>query len=74
MDTLTDPRLDTWTQRRVALDKLALMRVYRASICGCQRCNDADRIEELDALITRAIEAVEELTEACSTRPVLVSG
>ena len=74
MDTLTDPRLHAWTQRRVALDKLALMRVYRASICGCQRCGDADRIEELDALITRAVEAIAELSDQICTRSVLVDG
>jgi len=71
---MSDPRLDAARQRRATLDKLALMRVYRASICGCTRCGDADRIEELDALIARAVEAVDELTEVCATRPVLVNG
>lgn len=71
---MDDPRPRARTQRRSALDKLALMRVYRASICGCPSCGDADRIEELDALIARAVEAVQELTEVCATRPVLVSG
>jgi len=60
----TDPRFALRQQRRAALDKLALMRVYRASICGCLRCNDLDRAEELDALIARAVEAVQELTDA----------
>jgi len=65
MTTLTDPGLlDAWGQRRVALDKLACLRVWRASICGCLRCNDLDRAEELDALIARCVEAVDELTDA----------
>ena len=72
--TLTDPRMDAWTRRRVTLDKLAVMRCWRASMCDCSRCGNADRIEEIDALIQRAVEAVQELTEVCSTRPVLVSG
>ena len=73
MTTLTDHGLlDAWGQRRVALDKLALMRVYRASICGCLRCGDLDRAEELDALIARCVEAVDELTDAI-TDGVLVS-
>ena len=73
MTTLTDHGLlDAWGQRRVALDKLALMRVYRASICGCLRCGDLDRAEELDALIARCVEAVDELTDAI-TDGVLVN-
>lgn len=72
--TLADPRLHAWTQRKAAIEKAALLRMYRASMCGCSRCDDADRIEELDALIARAVEAIDELTEVCATRPVLVSG
>jgi len=63
--TLTDPGLlDAWKQRKVAVEHLALLRLYRHSLCGCSRCGDADRIEELDALIARAVEAVDELTDA----------
>jgi len=71
---MSDLRQDAWTQRKVAVEKAALLRMYRASLCGCTRCNDADRIEELDALITRAVEAIAELSEVCATMPVLVSG
>ena len=52
--TLLDPRLALWRQRKVTTEKLATLRMYRASMCGCSRCNDSDRIEELDALIHRA--------------------
>jgi len=71
---MADPRLHAWQQRKIAVEKLALLRMYAHTLCGCTRCNDTDRIEELAALITRAVEAVAELSEACSTRPVLVSG
>ena len=61
---MPDPRLHAWQQRKIAVEKLALLRLYRHSMCGCLRCGDADRIEELDALIARAVEAVDELTDA----------
>jgi len=70
----TDPRVHAWQQRKIAVERVALLRMYAHTLCGCQRCGDADRIEELAALIACAVEAVDELTEACSTRPVLVSG
>ena len=68
--TLLDPRLALWRQRKVTLEKLATLRMYRASMCGCQRCNDSDRIEELDAMIRRAVEAVDEITNRiCEREP-----
>ena len=59
--TLADPRLALWQQRQTTLAKLATLRTYRASMCGCSRCGDSDRIEELDALIRRAVESVDEM-------------
>jgi len=59
--TLLDPRLTLWERRKVTLEKLATLRTYRASLCGCARCGDSDRIEELDALIRRAVESVDEM-------------
>ena len=63
LTTLTDPRLALWQQRRTTLVKLAELRMFRASLCGCTRCNDSDRIEELDAMIHRAVEAVDEMND-----------
>ena len=63
MLTLTDPRTALWQQRRTTLVKLAELRMFRGALCGCQRCNDSDRIEELDALIRRAVEAVDEMND-----------
>ena len=68
MLTLTDPRLTLWRQRKVTTEKLATLRMYRASLCGCTHCNDADRIEELDALIHRAVEAVDEMNDRICER------
>jgi len=68
--TLTDPRLMLWQQRRTTLVKLAELRMFRGALCGCQRCGDSDRIEELDALIHRAVEAVDEITNRiCEREP-----
>ena len=61
--TLLDPRLALWRQRKVTLEKLATLRMYRASICGLPCCNDADRIEELDSLIERAVEQIAALND-----------
>jgi hypothetical protein len=61
--TLLDPRIALWQQRRTTLVKLAELRMWRGALCGCQRCNDSDRIEELDALIRRAVEAVDEMND-----------
>ena len=66
--TLADPRLMLWQQRRTTLVKLAELRMFRGALCGCQRCNDSDRIEELDALIRRAVEAVDEMNDRICTR------
>jgi len=69
----TDPRHDAWQQRKIAVEKLALLRMYQGALSGCQRCGDAERIEELRALVARAVEAVAELTGLCSTRPISAS-
>ena len=66
--TLLDPRLALWQQRRTTLVKLAELRMWRVALCGCQRCNDSDRIEELDALIHRAVEAVDDITKRICER------
>jgi len=71
--TLLDPRVALWERRKVTLAKLATLRMYRASMCGCQRCNDADRIEELDALIRRAVEAVDEMNNKIAVHASLTT-
>ena len=53
--TLADPRITLWERRKTTLEKLAALRMYRGALCGCTRCGDADRIEELDSLIAQAI-------------------
>ena len=63
LTTLADPRLMLWERRKIESDRLALFRVYRASICGCTTCHDDDKAEELDALIKRQLEAIAELND-----------
>jgi hypothetical protein len=72
MDTLTDPRTAAWQRRRIEIDRLGTLRVFRGSCCGCSRCRDAERIEELDSLIKQTLERIAVLTDRCSTRLVPV--
>jgi hypothetical protein len=65
--TLADPRLALWAQRRTTLVKLAELRMFRALLCGCPRCNDSDRIEELDAMICQALARIDELNDRICT-------
>ena len=66
--TLTLTRQDAWARRKVTSEKLALMREYSGTLCGCDRCGDADLIEEQAALIQRATEAIAELGERICQR------
>ena len=61
--TLLDPRLELCRQRKDTLAKLATMRLFQHTLCGCRQCGDAERIEELRALITRAEQAVDEMSD-----------
>jgi hypothetical protein len=74
MQTLTD-RLQhkLWIQcavraRRAHQDRVAMLRIARANICGCDRCGDADRGHELDVLIQLSIERVAELSDQITDR------
>jgi len=66
--TTTDRRVMLCTQRRHELDRIALMQVQRRAICGCDRCHDDDKGEELDALIRRALENVAQCEELICER------
>lgn len=67
---LLDPRQALWQQRKATTEKLATLRMYQGTLCGCLRCNDSDRIEELAALIARATEAVNDLgNRICEREP-----
>ena len=68
--TLLDPRLELCRQRRTMLSKLADMRTYSGTLCGCTQCGDAELIEEQTALIVRATEAIDELgNRICERTP-----
>ena len=66
--TITDPRPALWEQRRTTRDKLTLLRQQRRGFCGCARCDDAQLIEEVDALIVRATQVVLELSDQITDR------
>ena len=61
MSTTTLTRAALWERRKTATAKLATLRTYQGTLCGCARCGDSSRIEELAALIARATQAVDEL-------------
>ena len=70
--TLANPRLALWDLRKAVVRKRALLEMYRSTLCGCSRCNDSDRIEELGALIQRATEAIADLgNQICERRTSL---
>jgi len=74
LTTLADPRQEAWTRRRIEIDRLATLRIYRASCCCCSRCHDDDKAEELDSLIKQTLERIAVLEDRICTRSVLVSG
>jgi hypothetical protein len=63
----TDPRVHAWQQRKIAVERVALLRMYRASCCCCSRCKDDDKAEELDSLIARTLEQIAELNDRICT-------
>ena len=66
--TLLDPKVALRGQRKTALTKRATLVMFRGTLCGCFHCGDADRFEEIDALITRATEAIDELSNRICER------
>jgi len=68
MPTVLDRRHALWSTRRAHLDRLAMLTQARATICACERCNDADRGEELDVLIRISLERVAYLSDRITDR------
>ena len=70
MDTMTTPRLAAWQQRRALQVKVAQLQVYRGTLCGCVRCNDANLIEEMGTRIAQATKAISDLgDQMCEREP-----
>jgi hypothetical protein len=69
MDTLTDPRMTAWTRRRLELDRLGTLRVFRTSVCGCDRCGDQAKAAELDQHIADCLSRITVLGDICCIRP-----
>ena len=68
MLTTTDRRVQLCTERSYQLDRIAFWRKQRRAICGLSCCNDADKAEEFDALIRRALENVAECEDLICER------
>jgi len=52
----TDPRFDLWANWEAERARLVMYQRQRANVCGCTRCDDHDRAEELDHLIRKSRE------------------
>ena len=70
---LADTKVALWGQRKTAMTKRATLALFRGTLCGCTQCGDSDRIEEIDALITRATEAIDELGNRICERTLTCS-
>jgi alkylhydroperoxidase family enzyme len=57
-----------WQHRATTIRQLAALRVLRAHICGCARCNDDSRGTKLDEQIKAAAARVEDYSERLSQR------
>jgi hypothetical protein len=61
----TRPRtlLDLWTIRRNEKERLAWHRLELALICGCTRCGDADRGDQLTEMISVCVKRIAQLED-----------
>jgi len=67
--TLTErPMLTLWTARRHEQDQLAMNKGARQAVCGCSRCGDQDRGQELDYLIRRGLARISEIEDKITDR------
>ena len=62
------PMLTMWHQRAAAQDKLATLRLARASCCGCPACHDQDKADALNNQINAATRTIAYLSDRLSTR------
>lgn len=70
MLTLTDPRLALWEQRRTEQQRVATLRIYRASCCRCTHCHDDDKADELDNLINQSLERITVINDRICEREI----
>jgi len=61
--TLLDRRPALCAARRHEQDRLALHQTARQAVCGCLRCGDEGRGQELDVLINLGQARVADLTD-----------
>ena len=68
--TLLDPRIALWQRRKIEQDRLATLRIYRASVCGCQTCGDQSQGAELDGHIRDCLARLAKISDAICTRGI----
>lgn len=68
MTTTLDRRPALCAARRHQLDLLAMNRAARQAVCGCSRCGDQDRGQELDVLIKVGLARIREIEDRICTK------
>lgn len=63
LTVLADRRPALCAARRHEQDRLALHQTARSAVCGCIRCGDEDRGQELDYLIRLSLARIGQLTD-----------
>jgi len=58
-----DPVLIVAQRRKIAQDKIVALQMQRKAVCGCERCGDFDRLEDLRVRIQVEAERVAELSD-----------
>ncbi len=66
----SEPRLGPWRKRQLEMERLAGLRVNRASVCWCSRCGDAVWGRYLEDQIRRAEHFIAQYGDQCCERPL----
>ena len=69
MTTLLDPKkIELCKRRKIEQDRLATLRIYRASVCGCLTCGDQRQGADLDGHIRDCLERLAKISDQICER------
>lgn len=63
-----DPRVVPWRKRQREIERLEVLRIARASVCGCSRCGNDATGKYLDGQIRRSEQLVAQYDDECCDR------
>jgi hypothetical protein len=63
-----DPRVVPWRKRQVEMERLAVLRIARAGVCGCSLCGNDAIGKYLDGQIRRSEQLVAQYGDECCDR------